>query len=149
MFVPSSPLQNSLMFASEARYYLITLSCMLLVLPTNIRLGWRSLPRANTIEYWGPFASYEENDKGQVEFCLTIFVAIKVIALFKFQGFYSIFLNTKVNAFDYYLIIKRTLYNIRFLYIIRSSNIISSLYIIWGSYKDIIIVLALLTLISY
>jgi hypothetical protein len=33
---------------------------MFLAIPTNIRIGWKSLPGTNTVTY-GDYSSYEEN----------------------------------------------------------------------------------------
>jgi hypothetical protein len=55
VFVPGNPFQPSLMFSDKARAYpsetpfrYSTNKARLLALPTNIRLGWKSLPGTNT-----------------------------------------------------------------------------------------------------
>jgi hypothetical protein len=48
MFVPDKPIQQILMFVSEARAYFRDL----LDLPTNIRLGKEGLPGTNTLAYY-------------------------------------------------------------------------------------------------
>ncbi len=60
MFVIVRPFQPSLMFVMKAGAYpseapfRCAILDRLLVLPTNIRLGWNGLPRTNTIAYYKP-----------------------------------------------------------------------------------------------
>ncbi len=57
VFVPGKPLQPSLMFAGKAQPTQVKhLSGALLkgrplALPANIRLGWKDLPKTNTLAY--------------------------------------------------------------------------------------------------
>ncbi len=48
MFVPSKPSQHSIMFSGEASAYL-----KFLTLPSNIKLGWKSMLETNTLAYLG------------------------------------------------------------------------------------------------
>jgi hypothetical protein len=48
VFVPGNPFQPSLMFADKARAYTSEPSFRYVALPTNIRLGWKSLPGTNS-----------------------------------------------------------------------------------------------------
>jgi hypothetical protein len=56
MFVPDRLFQSSLMFVSRAKAYLSEEPSrglgMLWAEPTNIRLGWNSLPVTNMPAYW-------------------------------------------------------------------------------------------------
>ncbi len=55
MFVPGKSFQPSLMFAGKAGAYPsegASLLGRLLASPTNLRLGWKGLPRTNTLAYY-------------------------------------------------------------------------------------------------
>jgi hypothetical protein len=50
VFIPGKPFQLSLMFDSKAGAY-PSEAIRFLAFPTNIRPGWKSLPRKNTLAY--------------------------------------------------------------------------------------------------
>jgi hypothetical protein len=55
VFYPGKPFHPSLMFVGKAKNYHLSgapLHGRLIALPTNIKLGWISLPGTNTLAYY-------------------------------------------------------------------------------------------------